>query len=126
MERRASRRVQVTCAAVIETMTKRAAGQLVDMSEAGARVRLADMPIVGSTAVLRWASHEAVCTVMWIDGEDCGVSFTTPIASEVVAETAGLNRVIDMPIAQVSNIAQAQKRSAFRARLFAVAGGEEP
>ena len=127
VERRASRRVEVACEAVLETMTQRFAGHLFDMSEAGARVRLTDTPHVGSTAVLRWCGHEAVCTVVWTNDEDCGLSFTKPVAAELVAETAALNRVIDMPIASVGNIAQGQKRSAFRASLLrAVADGEEP
>ncbi|MGX7952469.1 PilZ domain-containing protein [Tsuneonella sp. HG249] len=126
VERRASRRVQVKCEAVLETMTKRAEGQLVDISEAGARLELADMPPVGSTAVLRWAGHEAVCSVIWVEDRFCGVSFRSAITSEIVGETAALNRVLDLPIAQVGNIAQGQKRSAFRARLFEVPDGEEP
>lgn len=120
VERRASRRVEVTCEAVLETMTQRFAGRLLDMSEAGARLRLDDMPHSGSTALLRWAGHEAVCTVAWTRDEDCGLAFTKPICPEVVAETAALNRVVEMPIASVGNIAQGQRRSAFRASLQAV------
>lgn len=100
-------------------MTWEFAGQLWDMSEAGARLQLADPPPVGATALLRWTGREAVCTVVWADGEMCGIAFTRPVSPEVVAEAAGLNRVVDLPIAQVGNIAQGRKRSAFRAGLSA-------
>lgn len=124
VERRASRRVEVTCAATIQTITMECAGHLVDISQAGARLRVEDAPRVGSTAILRWAGHEVGCTVVWVEGADCGVSFARPVAAEVVAQTSQINRVIDLPIASVSNIAQGQKRSAFRAALRSVEVGE--
>lgn len=110
-DRRASRRVQVTCQATLQTMTAQSCGKLVDISEAGARFEGDSLPGAGATAVLRWGSHEAVCAIVWSEGEACGLAFSKPLASEIVAETAALNRVLEMPIASVGNISQGQKRS---------------
>ncbi|MXO73977.1 hypothetical protein GRI40_01915 [Altererythrobacter aerius] len=120
-ERRASRRVEVTCEAVLETMTSRASGSLWDISESGARLAVIDPPQAGSTALLRWAGREAVCTVIWSENGQCGVSFARALDPAVVVETASVNRVIEMPIAHVGNIAQGRKRSAFRASFQTVA-----
>lgn len=110
-ERRASRRVRVTCNAALLTMTTQTSGSLVDISEAGARFEAADPPGAGATAVLRWNDREAVCTIVWSEGEACGLAFAKPLPAEVVAETAALDRVLELPIASVGNITQGRKRS---------------
>ena len=110
-DRRASRRVQVTCQALLQTMTAQSSGKLVDISEAGARFEGESLPGAGATAVLRWGKHEAVCAIVWSEGDACGLAFSKPLPCEIVAETAALNRVLEMPIASVGNISQGQKRS---------------
>lgn len=110
-ERRASRRVRVTCDAALLTMTTQTSGSLVDISEAGARFEAAEPPGSGATALLRWNNREAVCTIVWSEGEACGLSFANPLPAEVVAETAALDRVLELPIASVGNITQGRKRS---------------
>lgn len=111
VERRASRRVQVTCSAELLTMTTQTAGKLADISQAGARFEADDPPGAGATAVLRWGDHETVCTIAWSQGGACGLSFARPLSAEVVAETAAMNRVFELPIASVGNITQGRKRS---------------
>jgi hypothetical protein len=111
VERRASRRVRVTCDAALLTMTTQTAGSLSDISEAGARFEAPDPPGAGATALLRWGAHEAVCTIVWSEGGACGLSFTRPLSDDVVAETAAMNRVLELPIASVGNITQGRKRS---------------
>lgn len=111
-ERRASRRVHVTCSAVLQTMTTQTKGSLGDISDAGARFEADDPPSTGATALLRWNGHEAVCVIVWSEGKACGLSFKQPLAAEIVAETAALNKVLELPIASVGKIAQGQRRSA--------------
>lgn len=111
VERRASRRVRVTCDASLLTMTTQTAGSLTDISEAGARFEAGDSPGAGATALLRWGGHEAVCTIVWSEGGACGLSFSRPLTADVVAQTAAMDRVIDLPIASVSNITQGRRRS---------------
>lgn len=111
VERRASRRLRVTCDAVIETLTGQATGKLWDISEHGARLELSSPPETGATARLRWAGYEEVCRVVWSQGDRCGVAFDRPLDQSVVVETAELNRVIELPIARVANIAPGRRRS---------------
>jgi hypothetical protein len=111
VERRASRRVRVTCEATLQTMTTQTSGSLVDISEAGARFEAQDPPGPGATALLRWGSHEAVCVIVWSQEDACGVAFKRQLPPEVVAETAALDRVIEKPIASVGNITQGRRRS---------------
>ncbi|MFN6936736.1 MAG: hypothetical protein ACK4NZ_16480 [Tsuneonella sp.] len=111
VERRASRRVKVTCEAVLQTMTTVTHGALTDISEAGARLEALDLPGAGATALLRWGNNEAVCIIAWSDEGACGLSFKHALSAEVVTETAALNREFELPIASVGNISQGRKRS---------------
>lgn len=110
-DRRASRRVRVTCPATLQTMTTMTDGTLGDISETGARFEADEPPGKGATAVLKWGDHEAVCTIIWHDDGACGVWFKQPLSAEVVAETAALDKVLELPIASVGNISQGRKRS---------------
>ena len=111
-DRRNSRRVRVTCPAVLETLTGDCTGQLWDMSEGGARLRLPLPPQIGATARLRWEGRMEVCTVVWSDGDMCGIAFERQIPEEVVTAAAELSREVELPIARVGNIAPGRKRSA--------------
>lgn len=112
VERRASRRSRVTCDAALETLTGQYVGKLWDISEHGARLQLLVAPEAGATARLRWAGNDALCRVVWSDQDMCGIAFDNPLAETTVSETAELNRVVDLPIARVGNIALGRKRSA--------------
>jgi hypothetical protein len=112
VERRAARRVQVTCAANFRTLMGESAGTLLDLSKTGARIQLVDPPQPGTTGVLRWSRHEAICSVVWSTDDACGVSFDTAIDDAAVSESTRLNRVVEQPIAVVNNIAPGRKRSA--------------
>jgi hypothetical protein len=110
-DRRMSRRVRVTSGAVLETLTGTFTGRLWDLSEGGARLHLSYLPQIGTNARLCWAEHEALCSVVWSDGEMCGVSFDKPIMPSIVTATAEVHRVLELPIAKVSNIAAGRRRS---------------
>ncbi|MCT2558094.1 PilZ domain-containing protein [Tsuneonella sp. YG55] len=111
VDRRACRRVQATCPAILQTMTTLTNGTLGDISETGARFEAVDPPGAGATALLRWGSHEAVCTIVWSEEDSCGVVFKQALPAEVVAETAALTCVREIPIASVGNITQGRRRS---------------
>lgn len=111
-DRRASRRVRVTCPASLQTMTTMTYGNLADISESGAKFEADEPPGKGATALLKWGDHEAVCTIIWHDENSCGVWFKDTLSAELVAETAAKDRVLELPIASVGNIMQGRKRSA--------------
>lgn len=96
---------------MLQTMTTVTHGTLCDISRSGARFEAVEPPGAGATALLRWGNHEAVCTIVWSEDNSCGLLFKQVLADEIVAETAALNRVIEMPIASVGNITQGRKRS---------------
>ena len=110
-DRRASRRVQATCPAILQTMTTLTNGSLSDISELGARFEALEPPGAGATALLRWGSHEAVGTIVWSEDHSCGVRFKQPLPPELVAETAALTGVREIPIASVGNITQGRRRA---------------
>lgn len=122
-DRRACRRVQTTCPAVLQTMTTATNGTLADISESGARFEAVDPPGAGATALLRWGDHEAVCTIVWSEEDSCGVVFKQALPAEVVAETAALTCVREIPIASVGNITQGRRRSS---RFLKVAPAAQP
>jgi len=112
IERRAARRTRATCAASLRTLTRESIGHLWDLSETGARVSVDSPPEAGETAVLKWGAEKAMCRVVWIDHDMCGLSFDTPIDSAVVESSARLIGIVEQPIAAVGNIPVGRKRSA--------------
>ena len=111
IERRAARRSRVTCAASLQTLSEEYLGQLWDLSRTGARIKVDRPPDAGTAAILRWASEQAMCHVVWTDGDICGVAFERPIDDSVVAAAARMTGVIEQPIASISNIAVGRRRS---------------
>lgn len=112
IERRAARRSRVTCAASLQTISAENLGQLWDLSQTGARIKADDPPEPETTAILRWASEQVMCRIVWTDDDMCGVAFDRAIEGSVVAAAARMTGVIEKPIASISNIAVGQKRSA--------------
>lgn len=86
VDRRAESRMRVACAARLITLGADRHGQLWDISTAGARVEISEPPTKGATALLKWLTHEQLCTVVWVADGKCGVRFDKPISSELVAE----------------------------------------
>lgn len=105
-------------------MTTMTHGILGDISETGARFEADEPPGKGATAVLKWGEHEAVCTIIWHDDGACGVWFKRKLDPGLVAETAAMDRVLELPIASVGNITQGRKRS--MGFLKRAAGEHEP
>ena len=121
-ERRASPRSEVNCPARLRTSFGEREGRLSDLSISGARFHAANPPKEGSTALLEWETHEAMCRVVWARNDVCGVLFDRPIPRHVVdkcAPTAASNE----PPADVGKI-QLGQRSSLRAVLVRYAGNE--
>lgn len=111
-DRRVSRRVRVCCDASLKTMSRQMTGQLIDISREGAKFRTGFPPREGSTALLAWAEREVVCTVAWMRDDTCGLIFAEPISAAAVAETEDHERIAELPVASVGNIALGRRRGA--------------
>jgi hypothetical protein len=112
IERRAARRSRATCGASLQTLTGESFGELWDISETGARIRIANPPARGETAILRWGTEHAMCRVVWSQDDTCGLSFESPMSAEVVASTARLIGIVEQPVATIGNIPVGRRRSA--------------
>lgn len=105
------RRVRVTCPAGIRTISGERAGQMWDLSETGARLKMSDPPERGETVLLLWKAEQAKSRVVWTEDDMCGLAFETPIAPAVVAQTADALRVLEQPVASLNNILMGRRRS---------------
>ena len=112
IERRAARRARATCGASLQTLTGETFGELWDISETGARIRINNPPERGETAILRWSTEHAMCRIVWSEDDMCGISFESPIGPEVVSSTARLIGIVEQPVATMGNIPVGRKRSA--------------
>ena len=121
-ERRRLRRVVVDCPVTFETHTGQRVGRLTDLSEAGARFEGAQLPVVGSSGLVRWADQEHFAQVIWHKGGACGLQFERVIASSVVHQTAEVIEEELGPVAKFGNIPLGQKRSRRSASIRSVEG----
>jgi hypothetical protein len=110
-DHRASARVKIAIEARLRLTIGDRPGQLVDLSETGARIALPNPPPVGATVILLWFSHELFCKVIWTAQDACGLQFDRPITQEIVLEAIGQD--FDPPAtaaANRNNIPMGQKR----------------
>ena len=121
-ERRANPRTEVHCAARLRTSFGEREGTLSDLSISGARFHTANPPKEGSTALLEWETHDAMCRIVWARNDVCGVLFDRPIPRHVVDKCAPTIASAEPP-AEVHKIPLGQ-RSALRAVLVRNAGSE--
>ena len=111
LERRAARRWRATCAAALETLGGESPGQLWDLSETGAGIKLDVPPAPGSKAILKFGDQRIRCSVAWANDEMCGVAFDEPLGRAVVSATARLIGDVETPVAAFRNIRMGRKRS---------------
>jgi len=95
--------------AVLKLVTSEREGQLVNLTESGASIRVANAPPIGTTALLRWDGYEAFCRVVWCASGTCGLAFERPIPGGIVLRTTG-RREARGPAAGLGNIPQGQRR----------------
>ena len=123
VERRAARRTRATCAASLRTLSSETFGHLWDLSETGARVSVEKPPEPGESAMLKWGAEKAMCRVIWVEHDICGLAFDSPIGREIVESSARLIGIVEQPAAAIGNIAIGRRRSEMGA---SAAPAEEP
>lgn len=65
--------------AVLTTLVGSRSAVLVNVSSTGARVRGADLPVMGVDLVLNIDRVQAFGTVIWSDSGECGIGFDPPL-----------------------------------------------
>jgi hypothetical protein len=110
-DRRAANRTRIECPANLHLTIGVRQGMLWDLSTTGARIHTDNPPRTGTTALLKWQTHEAFCKVVWTTENQCGVQFDRPIARTLVDETVEEVEQPSGPVAAVGNIPLGQKRS---------------
>jgi hypothetical protein len=122
IERRAARRTRATCAASLRTLTNEYFGNLWDLSETGARISLPDPPPAGENGLLKWGTERAMCRIVWVERDLCGLEFERPIDPVTVAASVRLLGIVEQPTAAMGNIPVGRKRSEMGA---SASGAEE-
>jgi len=110
IERRNAARIPVSCPARLRTCFGDRMGTLSDLSTSGARFLADDPPKEGTTALLEWEGHDAICRVVWSKSGMCGILFDRPIARHIVDKCAP-PAVSNEPPAELGNIPLGQRSS---------------
>lgn len=85
-------------------------GELLHLSETGAEVEIDDAPSAGATVLLKWSSHERLCTVTWSGGSLCRMSFERSAWQPYIPGAAQSARPPDRFSASLSRIVEGRKR----------------
>lgn len=123
LERRASPRSPISCPARLRTCFGDIVGSLSDLSISGARFHAPSPPKEGTTALLEWESHDAICRIVWAKADGCGLIFERPIARHIVEKSTPPQGSTEPP-ANLGKIAVGQ-RSSLRAVLVGRAGNDD-
>ena len=111
-ERRQAERKRVGCPAQLHLTSGIRVCMLMDLSTSGARIQLGDALRVGAEGLLKWQSHEAFCSVVWVADGMVGLMFDRALAPAMLDETLKEEEERRTgPIASVRNIPLGQKRS---------------
>jgi hypothetical protein len=95
--RRKSPRAPVLLSVAMHTVGASRTASLLDVSATGAKLRV-QLPLrVRDQVWLSLPPHDLFGKVMWIDGDECGVTFDTPITEEQAGNLQGRGRVVRMP-----------------------------
>lgn len=84
-ERRASPRRALSIPARLELPGGARWVEVIDLSDRGARLRLASPPPVGAAALLKWQSHEVFALIVWTEKTECGLRFEQALTDVAVS-----------------------------------------
>ncbi len=109
-DRRVARRHVVDCPGRFAMAGGIRQGRLVDLSEHGAKFETAVAPVQGTTGFLQWNGEDHYCSVIWSNGNRCGLQFERPISGAVVEKTCSHVEVTLKTVAAVGRIQMGQRR----------------
>lgn len=67
---------------------------MLDVSQTGARIRIKEPPFLRQNVWLKINPADIFGTIIWIDGDECGLLFDTPLTDDEVAGLQARGRVI--------------------------------
>ena len=79
-------RASVLLPASVVTMNAYQFPELLDISQTGAKLRGPSLPPVNTTGLLRVGSFQALCRVVWVADERCGVRFEELVSPKTLKE----------------------------------------
>ena len=82
---RRSPRASVLLPASVVTMSAYQYFELIDLSATGAKLRGSDAPEIGKTALFRLEPFQALCRVVWVRDELCGIRFDELLPPRLLA-----------------------------------------
>ncbi len=87
------------------------AARIVDLHARGARLEMSSPPGVGAAALLKWETNECFCTVVWVEGSECGLAFELGVSPELCANFNLGTPARTLPVAAIDNIQAGVKRT---------------
>ena len=94
--RRAAQREPVLLNAALLTVRTSRPVTVVDVSKSGARLRVREPLFRGQQIWLKINPADLFGTVVWVDGEECGVLFDDPLGDAEVASLQARGKVVIM------------------------------
>lgn len=95
--KRKSQRAPVLLSVALHTVGASRTATLVDVSATGAKLRVRLPLRPGEEVWLSVPSHDIFGRIIWVDGDECGVTFDTPITEEEAFNFQARGRVVRMP-----------------------------
>ena len=92
--RRAAAREPVLLNAALLTVRTSRPVTVVDVSKTGARLRVREPLFRGQQIWLKINPSDLFGTVVWVDGEECGILFDDPLADAEVASLQARGKVV--------------------------------
>ena len=95
--RRASARAPVLMSAAMHAVGTSQTVSLVDVSRTGAQLRIHAPLEIGKEVWLKAPPADMFGTIVWVDGDHCGVAFETALGEEEAATLQARGKVVLMP-----------------------------
>lgn len=80
---RRAERASVLLPAAVVTLSAYQFPELLNISRTGAKLRGQPLPPKGTVALFKTDGIQALCRVMWVDHELCGVRFDEPLSDKI-------------------------------------------
>lgn len=91
---RSAARAPVLLRAALHTLTSSRSVTLFDVSRTGARMGLREPLAIGQSLWLKIPPSDIFATVVWLDGQQCGIQFDQPLGEDELAALQARGKVV--------------------------------